>query len=416
MLSTCQKSALKELNGSKNIFLTGAAGSGKSYLIRHFLKDKDPKIFPTLASTGAAAILVGGRTFHSYFGLGIMEGGVDRTVESAIKNSRVRARVRKAEAIIIDETSMLSGDCLQAAEAIATRARKVDQPWGGLRVIAVGDFAQLPPVSIGTQKKQWAFEDSVWEYSQFQPVLLETIMRTDDQEFLRILNFVRDGNFNQDVAEFLQSRTGEADPDFVGTRLFARKDATERFNLKRLKEISAPLETFATIYTGNERAVATLKRQAPIPESLQIKEGALIMVRQNDPRGRWVNGSLGHVVGINEKEQLEITLLSGRKARLDKSVFTLSDADGNALASAMNYPVNLAWATTIHKAQGSTYDRMLVDLSNLWEPGHAYVALSRVKSSEGLFVGSFTESSFRVDPAVVNFHAKIGMKTTSIDY
>ena len=156
-LSPCQKKALTHLHSNKNIFLTGAAGSGKSFLLQHFLKDKNKKDFPILASTGMAAILINGITFHSFFGLGIMEKSVEACVERALKNTRVLRRIRNAKQIIIDEISMLPGEALAAGEAIAKKVKGSPEAWGGIRIIAVGDFAQLPPVSPGTKEKPWAF-------------------------------------------------------------------------------------------------------------------------------------------------------------------------------------------------------------------------------------------------------------------
>lgn len=404
-LSVCQEKALLELEKPHNVFLTGVAGSGKSTLLRVFLKGKESKKFPILASTGAAAILVGGRTFHSFFGLGVMEGGVERTVERALCDGRVKKRIRQACAIIIDEVSMLSGETLDAAEWIATKARKVDEPWGGLKVIAVGDFAQLPPVSI--REKSWAFQDLVWERTKFKPFILHTIVRAKDESFIKILNFVRNGIVNAEVRDFLDSHTKEIADHFVGTRLFPRKGATEAYNRKRLKEIPEEEKIFTTEYSGKSQGIKMLKKQAPIAETLHLKQGAFVMLRQNDPAGRWVNGSLGYVRSMGEKK-LDIGLLSGRQVVIEKSTFSLANGDGETIATARNFPMNLAYATTIHKAQGSTFDKVHLDLRRLWEPGHAYVALSRVRQAGDLSLMGWTQDSFRISPAVSDFHASIG--------
>src|SRR3989338_9161263 len=194
LLSPCQEKALHFLKqNSENIFLTGCAGTGKSFLMRQFLKDKDRKIFPVVASTGAAAVLIGGRTFHSFFGLGIMEGGVQKTIERALQEKKLCRRLRKIRGFVLDEVSMISGLALRAAEAICRMARKNKEPWGGARVIAVGDFAQLPPVNIHGSEKEWAFLDPVWDQSRLIPCVLKTVMRTEDQQYIRILNAIREG-------------------------------------------------------------------------------------------------------------------------------------------------------------------------------------------------------------------------------
>jgi ATP-dependent DNA helicase PIF1 len=406
-LTSCQAKAFSALQGAGNVFVTGGAGSGKSFLVRHFLQGKDTRDFPVLASTGAAAVLVGGRTFHSFFGLGIMEGGVEATVEKAAKNRQVVRRLKKISGFIVDEVSMLSGPTLRAAEIICRRVRDSELPWGGLRVVAVGDFAQLPPVERSTsQTRGWAFLDQVWQWSSFEMHYLETQTRCRDEEYMKILSRIREGEVTSEVKAYLDAKTGPAPDDFDGTRLFPRREETERFNLGKLESLSGKLQRFETIYSGEPRALESLKKYAPIPEELSLKEGALVMIRQNDPQQRWVNGSTGHVKRI-QPHKLDIELLSGRNAEIEKASFSLLDAEGEVVAAAVNFPISLAWASTIHKAQGATLDRMSVNLSQLWEPGQAYVALSRLTAGSDLFIERWEARSIRVDPQVVNFYREI---------
>lgn len=403
-LTPCQAKADAALRGSQNIFLTGGAGSGKSFLIRHFLRTQNLREFPVLASTGAAAVLIGGRTFHSFFGLGILEGGVEATVEKAAKNRQVVRRLKKIKGFIVDEVSMLSGPTLRAAEVIARRVRDSDLPWGGLRVIAVGDFAQLPPIERGGgQKRSWAFLDSVWTFSGFETQFLRTQTRCRDEEYIRVLNDVREGRVTPLVRDYLNSKMGPVADDFEGTRLFPRRDETERFNLSKLDALGGQAIRFETVYTGDARMIESLKKYSPLPDALFLKEKALVMLRQNDPQGRWVNGTTGHITSI-KKTELKIELLNGRMIEIEPASFSLLDAEGNVNASAMNFPVSLAWASTIHKSQGATLDKMMVNLSNLWEPGQAYVALSRLQQGADLSVEKWDARSIRVDNDVVNFY------------
>jgi ATP-dependent DNA helicase PIF1 len=403
-LTSCQKAAHEALSGSANVFVTGGAGSGKSFLIRYFLREKDSRDFPVLASTGAAAVLVGGRTFHSFFGLGIMEGGVEATVEKAAKNRQVVRRLKKISGFVVDEVSMLSGETLRAAEIICRRVRDSDLPWGGLRVVAVGDFAQLPPVERSrSSTRGWAFLDPVWEWSGFQTCLLRTQTRCQDEEFMRILSEIREGRVTPEVKAYLDSKTSAPPEDFDGTRLFPRREETERFNLSKLEELSTVAVRFETIYSGESRALETLRKYAPVPDVLVLKEGALVMLRQNDPQGRWVNGSTGHVEKI-QSAKLQIRLLNGRLIEIEKATFSLLDSEGEVVAAAVNYPLTLAWASTIHKSQGATLDRMAVNLSQLWEPGQAYVALSRLTRGSDLCIERWDARSIRVDAQVVQFY------------
>ena len=418
-LTPCQREASELLAGTGNVFLTGGAGTGKSFLVRWFLRDKNLKTFPVLASTGAAAVLVGGRTFHSFFGLGIMEGGAEATVEKACRNRRVVKRLRTITGFVVDEVSMLSGMTVAVAEVICRRIRDSEEPWGGLRVIAVGDFAQLPPVEqgFGAQRARgWAFLDPVWEWSKFETSMMSSQTRVRDPEHMRMLGFIREGDVNVEVTAYLNARmaagraqdadSGALTDAFDGTRLFPRRDETDRYNLRRLHALSAPLQEYPSIYSGDERALDQLRKSAPIPEILSLKEGALVMLRQNDPMGRWVNGSTGHVQAARP-DRLTIELLNGRLVEIEKASFTLLDAEGEVVASVVNFPITLAWATTIHKSQGATLDRLRVDLSRLWEPGQAYVALSRVPLGADLTIEKWSAASIKTDPAVTKFYRAI---------
>jgi hypothetical protein len=220
---------------------------------------------------------------------------------------------------------------------------------------------------------------------------------------MRMLADVREGRVTPMVRDYLNSKMGAVADDFEGTRLFPRRDETERFNLGKLDALSGQPVRFETVYTGDAKAVEALKKYSPLPDALFLKEDALVMLRQNDPQGRWVNGTTGHIVSI-KKTELKIELLNGRMIEIEPSSFSLLDAEGNVTAAAMNFPVSLAWASTIHKSQGATLDKMMVNLSNLWEPGQAYVALSRLQQGADLTVEKWDARSIRVDSDVVNFY------------
>lgn len=401
-LSPEQASALDLLRSGENVFLTGGAGSGKSFLIRQFMRELDPKEMPILASTGAAAVLLGGRTFHSFFGLGIMEGGADATYERASKDKRLMSRLRKVEGVIIDEISMIPGQALMIAEALSQRARESKLPWGGMRVIAVGDFAQLPPVTH-TGQRDWCFLNGVWEVSGFQTVMLSHNQRVSDNLFLDVLSDVRHGKVTERVREFLNEHVQDHDEDDPGTRLFPRKINAEKFNERKLAEIDETEVVIESIYSGSERHIETLKKASPIAEKLILKIGCQVMFLQNDPQRRWVNGTRGTVVDITA-DQITVRKDRGREVQVSKSSFAIQDAEGNIMAQVEQFPLTLAYATTIHKSQGATLDDLWCDLSQLWEPGQAYVALSRLRSAKGLHLIGWNPRSIIVDPKVLHFY------------
>lgn len=401
-LSLEQSHALELLRSGENVFLTGGAGSGKSFLIRQFMKEIEATEMPILASTGAAAVLLGGRTFHSFFGLGIMDGGPDATYSRASKDAKLMARLRKVEGVIIDEISMIPGQALMIAEALAQRARESKLPWGGMRIITVGDFAQLPPVTR-TGQRDWCFLNQVWGLSGFQSVMLSHNQRVSDNLFLDVLSDVRHGLSTGRVRDFLNEHLQEHDPNHPGTRLFPRKLNADNFNQKKLDELAEEEVTIDSIYFGSEKHIELLMKSAPVPVKLVLKLGCRVMFLQNDPQRRWVNGTRGVVTDIT-LDKVTVKKDNGREVQADKSSFALQDAEGNILASVIQFPLTLAYATTIHKSQGATLDDLWCDLSSLWEPGHAYVALSRLRSAQGLHLIGWNPRSIIVDPKVLSFY------------
>jgi ATP-dependent DNA helicase PIF1 len=407
-LTPCQAKALHLLNSRNNVFLTGAAGTGKSFLLQQFLRGKDWNTHPILASTGTAAMIVGGRTFHSFFGLGIMEGGRDATVARGMRNKRLHRRIQEAQCVIVDEVSMLSGETLSTAEHIARCVRENEQPWGGLRIVAVGDFAQLPPVQDAGKPKDWGFQHPIWHASQFSPAYLSTPVRSQDKTLLSVLNSIRDGQVTDSVVEFLQNRTMQPHTTFTGTRLFPHRATADRYNDEKLGTLQGRVCVYPTYYEGSSVHVEHLKRQCPISEALHVKVGALVMFRKNATSYpyEYVNGTLGTIVALSD-DVITVRSQDGTSIDVVRATFSFIDGNGIEKASAYNFPLTLAWATTIHKAQGASIDSLLVNLTRLWESGHAYVALSRARSESGLFVEQWDARSIIADPAVQDFYHAI---------
>ncbi|HMQ10632.1 MAG TPA: AAA family ATPase [Oligoflexia bacterium] len=404
-LSEEQQNAMNTIVEEGNYFITGPAGAGKSFFVKYYitqlLKKYSKKEIVVLGSTGAAAILVGGRTFHSFFGLGIGQGTHEQIVSRAVDNKRVAWRLRKARVIIIDEVSMIPGQLLAASEHVARLVRETDQPWGGLKIICVGDFAQLPPVSQDYQKP-WAFMHPVWQYSGFEPIIFDKSIRSEDAYFLEHLHQIRKGTFSQTTASFLDSLMEHEQKEF-STHLYARKNQVAAYNAAKLNEIDESSSFFTTVYQGNERYLEGFKRSLPIEDIIELKVGALVMIRINDPKMRYVNGTLARVVKT-EPELLHLLTEKGQTIELEKVKFSLLNADAEIALTAENFPVSLAWASTIHKIQGATIDRIRVGIENLWEPGQAYVALSRVRKAEDIELISWDEKSLMADPMVMQFY------------
>lgn len=412
-LSEEQALALDLCESGENIFLTGGAGSGKSYVIREFMKKKDHQQMPILASTGAAAVLLGGRTFHSFFGLGIMEGGAQATLQRTLQNKNVMKRIKKVEGVIIDEISMIPGEALMVAELLSQEARGSKLAWGGLRIIAVGDFGQLPPVAKYGQKRDWCFLNEVWKRSGFQVCELKLNQRIHNNEFLNVLDDIREGHLTEKVRNFLHERTKPHDEDHPGTRLFPRREQSESYNQKKLAEINETELIVDSIYLGEQKYIDILGKSAPVPAQLKLKVGCRILFLKNDVQKRWVNGTRGILVHY-EADHLVVRKDGGREVKVEKMSFSLLDADAHVKASVIQFPVNLAYATTIHKSQGATLDELWCDLGALWEPGHAYVALSRLRDPAGLHIVRWSPRSIIIDPEVKRFYDRADNYRTKV--
>jgi ATP-dependent DNA helicase PIF1 len=406
ILTTSQENALDVLeNETSNVFVTGFAGTGKSFLISKFLQNKDQRTdYPVLGSTGVAALLLGGRTFHSFFGLGFANNSMEQTIATACANRNVGVRLRKAKAIIIDEISMISGNLLTAAEAIARHFLQSGEPWGGLRVIVVGDFAQLPPVERGSQKP-WAFLFPVWEESRFLPLVLKENTRVEDEVFMEILNKVRYGIVDKEVEEFLNEKKMSS-PRAATTRLFPLRDQVSDYNIEKLEEMNGELFSIPTVYSGAEPFLSSVKKNSPVDEILHLKKGATVMIRMNDPMLRYVNGSIGKIIEYVKSEDKLKVQINNRVYEFEKMAFTWMDGQGEVRAKAINFPIQLSWATTIHKSQGATLDSAWIDLTRFWEAGQAYVALSRVRNSQDLIIQNWNPKSIKADPAVKMFYQR----------
>lgn len=403
-----QLRALELLKNTQHTFLTGAAGTGKSFVIGEFLKST-PHDVPLLSSTGASALLIGGRTFHSFFGLGIMEGGISATIDRALKNPRVGRRLRKAKALIIDEVSMIHPAAFMCAHRISQLAREDKSPFGGLKLILVGDFFQLPPIDRFSRETSFLFEDPIWGELDLQSIELKETMRTDNQAFIQRLHEIRKGQVTEEGTAFLNSRVKKLDDRFRGAVLFGRRVNTEKYNQDRLANISQPtveIKTDVHFAPHIKEPPKNLFNLSPVPEVLVLKKGALVMIRKNDLEGEYVNGSLGTVESVS-KTEIKIELLSGRSITLEKEDFQILDGDGKEVCRLTNFPITLGWATTIHKAQGASIDSLFINIKDLWDYGQAYVALSRAKDPEFLFIEDWNRLSIKAHPKVLRYYGTI---------
>lgn len=410
-LTSSQKYAWDKLeNTTHNIFLTGPGGTGKSHVLNTWLARFDKherERVKVVASTGAAALLVGGCTFHSFFGLGLGKGDPAAIINKATKRGDVINRISWCSTIIMDEVSMTPGKLFEYADKICRIIRKDNHPFGGIRIIAVGDFYQLPPIpEDGVKLTDWAFRSTSWEDCDFKMCNLAEIMRTTDESFMHVLAKIRVGAVDQEVRDFLNARVTK-DTEFIeGTRLYGTREQVDRYNKYRLSQLPGDYIVFRTEYAGDSEYYQRLQNSMPIPDKLILKPGALVMIRKNFGGGI-VNGTLAHVKEfkkIDGEDSLTLELLRGGIVHLGKCRFEWLDSNGYSLASAYNFPISVAYACTIHKAQGASIDSVICDIENVWDSGQAYVALSRAKDPKQLYIEHWRQDSIHASDEVTDFY------------
>jgi hypothetical protein len=403
-----QAEALSILKTGANAFLTGEPGSGKTHTVNAYVEWlRTHGIEPAVtASTGIAATHVGGMTIHAWSGIGIAKSLSPYDLDRIASNERVAKRIRHAHVLIIDEISMLSADTLSMAEEVCRTVRNPERPFGGLQVVFVGDFFQLPPVSKESARAGFAFMADAWHAANPIVCYLDEQHRQEDAGFLGILSAIRAGKVSDAHKETLMGRRVDGDvvmdDDALApvTRLYTHNASVDRMNDAALAALPGKSERYLMIAKGPEHLTDALKRGCLSPETLTVKEGARVMFTKNDPAGRYANGTLGIVAGFESGSKYPVVeLLDGEEITVAPTEWKMDDA-GKTLATITQVPLRLAWAMTVHKSQGMSLDAATVDLSAAFEYGQGYVAISRVRTLEGLSLYGMNERALMVHPDI----------------
>lgn len=397
-------------HSDQHFFITGKAGTGKSHLLQ-YLKNHTSKNVVVAAPTGVAAIVVGGQTIHSLFKL--PPTLLDQPYYPL--DPRTRKVLAAVQMVIIDEISMVRADLMDAISRVMQIAKKNRMPFGGAQIVMFGDPFQLPPIVADKEHSQYFtetyggayfFKAHVWQSADFVTIELGKIFRQKDTELIELLNAIRSGTVGDEQLYYLNRRVGMSEEDERVLTLTATNRRSQQINNYFLSQLSSKQYGFTASVRG------TLDpRSYPAEEHLELKSGAQVMMLKNDPDKRWVNGTIGRITKLSQREIM--VMIDGVEHEVTREVwnkirFTVNK-DGkieeDVLSSFEQAPLRLAWAVTIHKSQGQTFERVNIDLERgAFAHGQTYVALSRCKSYSGIsLIRPIDQKDIIVDPAIVAF-------------
>ncbi len=404
-----QAQALTVMLSGASVFLTGPPGAGKTYVLNEFIgrAKKQGKHVAVTASTGIAATHIGGSTIHSWSGLGIRDSLSDADREWLRKNLGLRKRYLATDILVIVEVSMLHGKRLDMINEVSKLLREDSRPFGNLQVILVGDLFQLPPVSRGNEPQDFVHTSAAWQELGAKICYLTEQHRQQNDRLLEILEAMRDGEVEQWHTEALQERLGvRPDEDEVITRLYAHNIDVEAINDRRLASIPETGKSYSMETKGAANKIEQLVRGLLAPETLTLKTGAEVMFVANNFAEGFVNGSRGTVIGFQDDLPLVTLMSTGKTIRVNRHSWTLMEDEAKK-AEAVQLPLRLAWAITIHKSQGMSLDAAEIDLGKTFTPGMGYVALSRVRSLKGIYLTGINRMAMQLHPDIFTFDAEL---------
>jgi len=396
-----QEQALALLKSGRNVFLTGSAGTGKTYVLNQYidyLKERKMAVAVT-ASTGIAATHMNGMTIHAWAGIGIKDKLNSSQLKTLKSKKYLQKKLDKVKVLIIDEISMLHKNQFEAVDQVLKYFKLNQEAYGGIQVVLCGDFFQLPPVGNENSKEKFAFMSPIWIQLKLTICYLTEQYRQGKDQLTQILNEIRSGQLNKKSYMRLAESSKHVLPKNIEpTKLYTHNIDVDEINLTALKKLKGKSKSFVAETKGNEKLVEGLKKSVQANEFLELKIGAKVMFVKNINEKGVVNGSLGTIVDFDEGNIPLVKLLDDRIVSAEFEEWKIEDENGKSLANYSQIPLRLAWAITIHKSQGMTLDAAEVDLSKTFEKGQGYVALSRLRELKNLRLLGINEVAIKVDP------------------
>ena len=398
-----QNAALDILKTGANVFLTGEPGAGKTFVINQYIAwlEAAGLSVAVTASTGIASTHIGGMTIHSWSGIGIRDTLTQYDLDKISTNEKVSRRAKKANVLVIDEVSMLDGKILDMVNLVLKTVRQREEPFGGIQVVFVGDFFQLPPVTRRGDSMLYSFQSRAWSDAQLLTCYLSEQHRQEDSLFLGLLKSIRLNQVEEDHYTLLSEQTSISYENIEPTKLYTHNADVDTYNNQKLRELAGHTKTFRMHGKGGRVLVESLMRNCLSPETLELKEEAMVMFTKNNFEKGYVNGTLGRVIDFDRTEGWPIVKTSdGRTIKAESTSWEVAE-DGKVRATIEQVPLRLAWGITVHKSQGMSLDAAEIDLSKAFVYGQGYVALSRVRALAGLKLSGMNPNALSVDPRVV---------------
>ena len=406
------------LKNGENVFLTGFAGTGKSYILNK-LKEYFKKKLTITSTTGIAAVNVKGQTLHSWAGVGLCRNTVYNTVEKIKKRPTQYRQIMNCKILAVDEISMLNIEAFEYINEVLREVRECNDPFGGIQVFFIGDFFQLPPVEKEGEIRHYCFDSPVWDKLGLKNVVLKKNYRQNEENFITALAHMRENCLEVEDIELLKTRCVEnEDADIL--HIFSTNEEANKYNFAKFNMIDEPVKLFYAedgVYRGSKLVtegftesenyiLEIFSKNCRAEKEIALKLGARVMLLVNmDFNKGLINGTCGVIQGFNQ-DTISIKFDNGIVSNIPKHKFEYYYNE-RIVAERMQYPLKLAYGITIHKSQGMTLDRLVVDCARIFERGQSYVAMSRVKTLEGLYLKNFEPEKVLVDNRVAEFYENI---------
>lgn len=426
-----QSQILEAISNGKSVFITGSAGTGKTVLLQHIIKRLHKlhgrgNVFVT-ASTGVAACALQGQTLNSFAGTGPAYTDRQTLHDRVFSDSKAYRRWKKAGALVIDEISMVNAQFFAALKYIAEEVRGekqenvgvINNGWGGIQLVVSGDLFQLPPIinRENLSGKEFVFEADCWNSSFDMQVELTKVFRQSEARLIKLLQNIRRGQTDPEDLQLLEKCCSETDSNSSPVvQLYPRNEDVNKVNLKKMEELEGYMYVYRALDCGDDDASKRQLKQGITADELILKEGARVMLTKNlNTWRKLVNGATGTVMqfcgpyGVDVSDICKDKVLplvkfdSGLEMIIHPQTWVVMEGD-KIVAKRKQMPLILAWALSIHKCQGMTLDSLHTDLSKAFGFGMVYVALSRVRSLDGLHLSGFEPSKIRAHPKVIQFY------------